>query len=215
MAQRQAWCRQRGAGAGQRGEAARPGARCPTCVFSSGVRRSGCEGDDVVSACDCPCNMQLQQTLIYIHLCLLQLHVVTSAAASFIRVMSKLANGHHPSEECQNAQTGTTRAKRPEPGARPALARTVKLYPVVGQRRRTGTFSRDFYTPSLAHDGDFHTPPRPWDTTGTFIPRRWQNACDGGSNSRRVVRRAEALSSRCAAASYARRGLAIHVSIDP
>ena len=77
----EAWRRdRRGAGSvvqvqvlGQRGEAARPGARCPTCVFSSLFRSDGvhvrtCPDDDDVTQ---DCLQRAAATgLITIHLCL-------------------------------------------------------------------------------------------------------------------------------------------------
>ena len=83
------------------------------------------------------------------------------------------------------------------------------------RRPKTGTFfytsslahDGDFHTPSLAHDGDFHTPSL---YTTPSLAKRLRR----GSNSRRLVRRAARVPSRCAAASYARRGLAIYVSMN-
>ena len=99
-----------------------------------------------------------------------------------------------------------------------------KIIPRRGPTRADG----DFYTPSLAHDagafiprassandGDFHTPSLAHD--GDFLTPSSAKRLRRGSNPRRIVRRADGVPSRCATRprpSYARRGLAIFVSMN-
>ena len=90
----------------------------------------------------------------------------------------------------------------PQPAIKSRRWRTTGTL-IPRRRPTTGTLSNDgdFNTPSLAHDGVFNTP---------SLAKRLRR----GSNSRRLVRRAARVPSRCAAASYARRGLAIYVSMN-